>query len=78
MAYVSRFDVKREYLEQLKQDSEHLQTMEPPRIQRSRLLNLTKTQDRIDLATIVARIAVEQLSHYNRNKVSGLIERLRA
>ena len=76
MAYVSRLDTTHEYLEQLNQKSTRLQRMEPPRIQRSRLLNLTKTQDRIDLATIAARIAVEQISQYNRNRVSGLVARL--
>ena len=50
--------------------------MDPPRIKRSRILNLTKTQDRIDLATIAARIAIEQLAQYNRNRVSGLVARL--
>ena len=76
MAYVSRLDTTHGYLEQLNQKSIRLQGMEPPRIKRSRLLNLTKTQDRIELATIAARIAVEQLSQYNRNRVSGLVARL--
>ena len=76
MAYVSRLDTTHEYLEQLNQKSNLVQKMEPPRIKRSRLLNLTKTQDRIDLATIAARIAIEQLSQYNRNRVSGLVARL--
>ena len=76
MAYVSRLDTTHGYLEQLNQKSIRLQGMEPPRIKRSRLLNLTKPQDRIDLATIAARIAVEQLSQYNRNRVSGLVARL--
>lgn len=76
MAYVSRLDTTHGYLEQLNQKSTHVQKMEPPRIKRSRLLNLTKTQDRIDLATIAARIAIEQLSQYNRNRVSGLVARL--
>ena len=76
MAYVSRLDTTHGYLKQLNQKSVRLQGMEPPRIKRSRLLNLTKTQDRVDLATIAARIAVEQLSQYNRNRVSGLVARL--
>ena len=76
MAYVSRLDTTHGYLEQLNQKSNFVQKMEPPRIKRSRLLNLTKTQDRIDLATIAARIAIEQLSQYNRNRVSGLVARL--
>ena len=76
MAYVSRLDTTHGYLKQLNQKSIRLQGMEPPRIKRSRLLNLTKTQDRVDLATIAARIALEQLSQYNRNRVSGLVARL--
>ena len=76
MAYVSRLDTTHGYLKQLNQKSIRLQGMEPPRIKRSRLLNLTKSKDRIDLATIAARIAVEQLSQYNRNRVSGLVARL--
>ena len=78
MAYVSRLDTTHEYLEQLKQGSNRLQEMKPPRVRRSRLLNLTKTQDRIELATLAARIAVEQLSRYTRNWNSGLIPRLKA
>ena len=77
MAYVSRLDTTQEYLEQLNQGSSQLQEMEPPRIRRSRLLNLTKTQDRLDLAMIAARVAIEQLSQYKRNRESGLIDRLR-
>ena len=76
MAYVSRLDTTHGYLEQLNQKSTLVQRMEPPRIKRSRLLNLTETQDRIDLATIAARIAIEQLSQYNRNRLSGLVTRL--
>lgn len=76
MAYVIRLDTTHGYLEQLNQRSSLVQGMEPPRIKRSRLLNLTKTQDRIDLATIAARIAIEQLSQCNRNRVSGLVARL--
>lgn len=78
MAYVSRFDATHEYLEQMKQGSERLQNMKPPHIRRSQLLNLTKTQDRIDLATIAARIAIDRLCRYSRNRNSGLIPRLRA
>ena len=79
MAYVSRLDVTHNYLEQLDRDSSRLQGINPPpRIRRSRLLNLTKTQDRIDLAIIAARVAIEQLSLYTRNTKSGLIQRLRA
>lgn len=78
MAYVSRLDVTHNYLEQLNQDSSCLQGLEPPRIRRSRLLNLTRTQDRIDLAIIAARVAIEQISHYQRSRDSGLITRLLA
>ena len=77
MAYVSRLDTTQEYLEQLNRGSSRLQEMAPPRIRRSRILNLTKTQDRLDLAMIAARVAIEQLSQYSRNRESGLIERLR-
>ena len=78
MAYVSRFDATYEFLRELKQRSKHLQTLPPPSIRRSRLLNLTVTQDRIDLATIAARIAIEQISQYSRGQKSGLIDRLTA
>ena len=78
MAYVSRLDVTGKYLEQMKQSSEGLQSMAPPRIRRSQLLNLTRANDRIALATIAARIAIEQLSQYKRNLDSGLIARLTA
>ena len=77
MAYVSRLDTTQEYLEQLNRGSSRLQEMSPPRIRRSRILNLTKTQDRLDLAMIAARVAIEQLSQYSRNRQSGLTERLR-
>ena len=77
MAYISRLDTTHEYLEQLNQGSSRLQEMEPPRMRRSRLLNLTNTQDRLNLAMIAARVAIEQLSQYKRNQESGLIERLR-
>ena len=77
MAYVSRLDVTYDYLEQLKRGSKGLQSMAPPpRIRRSQLLNLTKPNDRISLATIAASIAIEQLSQYKRNRDSGLIKRL--
>lgn len=78
MAYVSRFDVTDEYLEQLELDSTLLQALEPPRVRRSRLLNITNTGQRLELAMIAARIVVEQLSQYKSNRVSGLMDRLRA
>ena len=77
MAYVSRLDTTQDYLERLNRGSSRLQEMAPPHIMRSRLLNLTKTQDRLDLAMIAARVAIEQLSQFKRNRESGLIERLR-
>ena len=78
MAYVSRLDVTHNYLEQLDRDSSCLSSIEPPRIRRSRLLNLSKPRDRVDLAIMAARVAIEQLSQYQRNRDSGLIRRLLA
>ena len=43
---------------------------------RDLLLNLIKLNDRIALATVAARIAIDQLSQYRLNRDSGLIERL--
>lgn len=78
MAYVSRFDVTDEYLDQLGLDSTILQALEPPRVRRSRLLNITNTEQRLELAMIAARMVLEELSQYKSNKDSGLMDRLRA
>lgn len=78
MAYVSRFDVNDTYLEQLKENSYLVQDMQPPTVRRSGILNITNPKERIELATIVARIALEEMSQHRRNTDSGLMKRLRA
>lgn len=70
--YISRLNISDVFLDQLIQGDEALKSH--PCVKRSRIFHLKDVEDRLEFAMVVAQLAVERLTMFNRNK--ALVESL--